>query len=59
MLYPPHQEKANMLNDYFSKGFNRSQPSLQTTDCFNYPLADGYPDEILMCTKSEATEILI
>ena len=52
------QEKANMLNDYFSKCFNRSQPSLQTTDCLNYPLADDCPDEIL-CTESEVTELLM
>ena len=52
------QEKANMLNDHFSKCFNRSQPSLQTTDCLNYPLADDCPDEIL-CTEPEVTELLI
>ena len=54
MLYPlcnkyVYQEKMNMLNGYFSKCFNRSQPSLETTDCLNKPLADDYPDEIL-CT---------
>ena len=47
-----------MLNDYFSKCFNRSQPSLQTTDCLNYPLDDDCPDEIL-CTESEITELLM
>ena len=52
------QEKANMLDDYFSKCFNRSQPSLQTTDCLNYPLADDCPDEML-CTESEVTELLM
>ena len=52
------QEKANMLNDYFSKCFNRSQPPLQTTDCLNYPLADDCPDEIL-CTESEVTALLM
>ena len=52
------QEKANMLNDYFSKCFNRLQPPLQTTDCLNYPLADDCPDEIL-CTESEVTALLV
>ena len=52
------QEKANMLNDYFSKCFNRSQTPLQTTHCLNYPLADDCPDEIL-CTESEVTALLM
>ena len=52
------QETANMLNDYFSKCFNRSQLSLQTTDCLNYPLADDSPDEML-CTESEVSELLM
>ena len=52
------QEKANMLNDYFSKCFNRALPSLQATDCLNYPLADDCPDEIL-CTESEVAELLM
>ena len=47
-----------MLNDYFSKCFNRSQPSLQATDCLNYPLADDCPDEIL-CTESKISELLM
>ena len=47
-----------MLNDYFSKCFNRSQPSLQTTDCLNYPVDDDCPDETL-CTESEITELLM
>ena len=53
-----YQEKMNVLNDYFSKCFNRSQPSLQITDCLNKPLADDCPDEIL-CTESEITELLM
>ena len=47
-----------MLNEYFSKCFNRSQSSLQATDCLNYPLADDCPDEIL-CTESKISELLM
>ena len=55
-VWTRRQQTCSMT--YFSKCFNRSQPSLQTTDCLNYPLADDCPEEML-CTESEVTVLLM
>jgi len=43
------QDKANMLNSFFSTCFNRSQPALEAIDSLDYSLVDECPDDIL-CT---------
>jgi len=49
------QDKANMLNSFFSTCFNRSQPALEAIDSLEYSLVDECPDDIL-CTETEISE---